>query len=84
MVKGDDLTSTGAMVDTADVPIDHAKIRRLREEQGLSLAQLAEKADVSSAGRMSKIETGEVKNITIDTLDAIAKALGVKARDLLK
>ncbi len=73
------------MVDSVDVPIDHAKIRRLREQQGMSLIQLAAKVSSSmTAGRMSRIETGAVRNITVETLDAIARALKVKARDLLR
>lgn len=77
-------TAAAPSVDTSDVPIDHAKIRRLREELGLSQTELARRAQLSSAGRVSKIENGVVLNITVDTLDHIAAALGVKAKDLLK
>lgn len=84
MVKLHRSPSGASVVDTGDVPIDNAKIRRLREELKLSQTEAAKRAGLPSHARWSKIETGTVKNITIETLERIAKVLGVKARDLLK
>ncbi|WP_200956725.1 XRE family transcriptional regulator [Thermococcus barophilus] len=50
-------------------------IRRLREEKGLSLTELAEKAGISKS-TLSSLEAGKT-NPTISTLWAIADALGV-------
>jgi transcriptional regulator with XRE-family HTH domain len=67
------------------VPLDCEKIKRLRERLGLSMADAAEKAGFS-AGRQAwyNIESGQRTNIKIETLERIAKALGVKAADLLR
>lgn len=68
-----------------DMPLDCAKIRQLREALGLSQDQAAAKAGFV-AGRQYwyNIESGNRTNIKIDTLERIAAALGVKAKDLLK
>jgi transcriptional regulator with XRE-family HTH domain len=50
---------------------------------GLSQRQLAEKAGVSFR-RLQSLETAETDNVTIKTLGALAQALGVKLKDLLK
>jgi transcriptional regulator with XRE-family HTH domain len=69
--------------------IDLKKIKSLRERKGWSQAQAAMAAGLSesenSAGqRWSAIESGRKASITVDTLERIAAALGVKAKDLLK
>ena len=56
-------------------------IRRMREERGLSQEKLAALADLHRA-YIGQIERGE-KNIGLKNLQKIAKALGVKAKDLL-
>ena len=58
-------------------------IRRLRKSRGLSQDRLSKLADVSY-NSVIKLETAEVKNPTIETLQKIAKALGVSVDDLLK
>lgn len=64
--------------------LDTGKIRGLREQAGLTQQQAAEKAGLESRQRWHQIESGSTPNIELDTLDRIAKALGVKAKDLLK
>ncbi len=67
------------------VPLDCEKIKQLRERLGLSQADAAVKAGFK-AGRQYwyNIESGQRINIKIETLERIAAALGVKAKDLLK
>ena len=64
--------------------INTDKIRSLREANGLSQEGAANKAGLSGRARWSEVESGRLTNITMDTLSKIAKALGVKAKDLLK
>lgn len=61
-----------------------ARIRSLRLERGLTLPQLAEKAEVS-IGLLSQLENSEegVANPSLQTLRKIATALGVTIADLL-
>jgi transcriptional regulator with XRE-family HTH domain len=56
-------------------------IRRMREARGLSQERLAALADLHRA-YIGQIERGE-KNIGLQNLEKIAKALGVHVRDLL-
>ena len=51
-------------------------LRRLRTERGLSQARLAEASGVNR-GHLRELEHGNV-NITVDLLDRIANALGVR------
>ena len=55
------------------------KIAELREDQHLRQADLAKRAGVSQQF-ISQIETGEEKNLTIETIIKIAKCLGCKVR----
>jgi transcriptional regulator with XRE-family HTH domain len=64
--------------------VDFLKIKRLREAKELSQEAAAKLAGIPSRQRWNDIESGRKPNITIDTLDKIARALGVKATDLLK
>ena len=66
------------------VLLDYKKIRRLREQARLSQAEAATKAGLGTRQRWHGIESGASTNIELDTLERIAKALGVKAKDLLK
>jgi transcriptional regulator with XRE-family HTH domain len=58
-------------------------IREMREEQGLSQAQLAKKAKVAQ-GYISDLEAGGKRNPSIDVLKRLAKALGVPVTELLE
>ncbi|MGE5611211.1 MAG: helix-turn-helix domain-containing protein [Bacillota bacterium] len=64
--------------------LDVEKIRELREKAGLTQQQAAELAKLKSRQHWNEIESGRQTNITMDTLERIASALGVKAKGLLK
>jgi transcriptional regulator with XRE-family HTH domain len=67
--------------------LDTAKIKTLREKLGLTMEQAAERAGFTSRQQWYNVESGIAggeKGITLATLDAIAKALGCKGKDLLK
>ncbi len=58
-------------------------IKKRRNEKGLSQDKLSRLADVSHA-TIIKIESGGIQSPTIDTVQKIAKALGVGLEDLTK
>ncbi|WP_136923864.1 helix-turn-helix domain-containing protein [Polyangium aurulentum] len=58
-----------------------ARIRQLRLERGLSLAEVAD-AGLLSKGHLSSVEHG-LAAITIETIEKIARALGLLPMDLL-
>ncbi len=58
-------------------------IKKHRKERGLSQDKLSRLADVSHA-TIIKIESGGIQSPTIDTVQKIAKALGVGLDDLTK
>ena len=58
-------------------------IKKYRKEKGLSQDKLARLADVAHA-TIIKIESGGIQSPTIDTVQKIAKALGVGLEDLRK
>ena len=58
-------------------------IRELRMKQGLSQNALAKRAGIRQ-GVLSYIESGKTKHPRIDTLSAIAAALGVSVDKLMK
>jgi transcriptional regulator with XRE-family HTH domain len=57
-------------------------VRAKRKEAGFSQEKLAEKSDLSTVF-ISRIEQG-VESPSLDNLAKIAKALGVRARDLVE
>lgn len=57
-------------------------VKRLREAKGLSQERLAKLADVAN-NTLIKMETGENKNPTLETLKKVAKALEVSVDDLI-
>ncbi len=57
-------------------------LRKLREARGLSQEKLARLADVAN-NTLIKMESGENKNPTLDTLKKIAKALEVSVDELI-
>jgi len=57
-------------------------VKRLREVKGLSQERLARLADVAN-NTLIKMETGENKNPTLETLKKVAKALEVSVDDLI-
>jgi transcriptional regulator with XRE-family HTH domain len=70
----------------ADRPKIAAKLgrvaRRIREEHGLTLSDVAERAGISS-GMLSRLETGRVSP-SLETIVALADALGVRPALLLQ
>ncbi len=68
------------MSDNANFVIGKA-IRRLREAKKLSQNKLAEQAEITYQ-YLSSIENGK-KNITIDVLESLARALGLKMEALV-
>ena len=58
-----------------------ASLRALRQRQGLSVAQLAERSGIARA-TVTKLEAGQ-GNPTIDTLYALADTLGAALGDLI-
>lgn len=58
-------------------------IKKLREAKGLSQEKLARLADVAN-NTLIKMESGENKNPTLDTLKKVAKAFSVSVDDLIK
>jgi transcriptional regulator with XRE-family HTH domain len=56
--------------------------RRLRESQNLTLADVAGRADISSA-MLSRLETGRVSP-SLETIVALSQALGVTASALMQ
>lgn len=65
------------------IPTVAKNIKKLRKEKELSQDRLSRLADVSHA-TIIKIESGGIQSPTIDTVQKIAKALGVGVEDLLK
>jgi transcriptional regulator with XRE-family HTH domain len=64
--------------------VDIDKIRSLRMTRGWTMEQAAKKAKFTSRQAWHNVESGKRRNIQLAVLERIAKALGVKAGDLLK
>jgi transcriptional regulator with XRE-family HTH domain len=80
--------STGATANADHVGmglLDVGAVKRLRIKRGLTQQQAADLASLPG-GRDSwaDVETGRRDNVTLATLERIASALGVDARELLK
>lgn len=58
-------------------------LKKLRDKKGFSQDRLAKLADVAN-NTVIKIEQGENKNPTLETLKKLANALGVSLDDLIK
>ena len=56
-------------------------IKRVREEKGMTQEQLAEKANVNRS-LLNQLETGKLKNTSINTLQKIAETLNCKITEL--
>ncbi len=66
-----------------NMPVDHDKIKSLREKLKMTLDEAAAAAGLKSRQAWHNVESGK-QVPRLDTLEKIAAALGVKARDLLK
>ena len=60
--------------------IDPQKVRQLRESRGMTTREFANAAGISTE-TLNAVEHGR-RQPSLRTLDKIAKALGVEARDL--
>jgi transcriptional regulator with XRE-family HTH domain len=60
-----------------------AVVKKLREQQGMTQAELAKKAGVTEA-YVSMLESGARKNPSLPTLKKLARALGVSLPELLE
>jgi len=58
------------------------RIREIREEEGLTIQELAETSELGSKGHLSNMERGLVRP-NIQTLKQVADGLGVLPLDLL-
>jgi transcriptional regulator with XRE-family HTH domain len=58
------------------------RIRNLRQEEGLTIEQLADQSEIGSKGHLSNMERGLVRP-NIQTLKQVADGLGVLPLDLL-
>lgn len=79
-------TASGSRYFQAGVPLNYAKafgrrLRSVREAAGLTQERVAERAH-TDAKYMSALENGR-SSPTLDTIMALAKALNVRADDLL-
>ena len=65
------------------MPVDTDKIRSLREKLGLTQEEAARAAKMKSRQAWNNVESGR-KSPRLDTLEKMARALKVRAADLLK
>jgi transcriptional regulator with XRE-family HTH domain len=69
---------------TGEHLLDVEKIKSLRAKKKLTQADAAKAAGFKTLQAWSSIERGAQPNPSLDTIERIAAALGVKAKDLLK
>lgn len=65
-----------------DLEIIGQRLRAARTKRGLTQAEVAKKADTGT-NYYAVIERGEANNISLEKLEKIVKALGVKSSDVL-
>lgn len=71
-----------ASVNRDGVPCDMSKLRRFREQRGLSQGRLAELANTSQT-QIMRLETGQ-RELDIEWAKRLAKPLGVAAFQLIE
>jgi DNA-binding Xre family transcriptional regulator len=59
------------------------RLKELRDGRGWSQLELAETADAGQA-TIWEMETGQVKRVSLDLIDRLARALGVQPGELLE
>jgi transcriptional regulator with XRE-family HTH domain len=64
--------------------LDLAKVKALRTKAELTQEQAAARAGLGTRQSWNAIESGRKANVTLEVLDRVAKALGVRSRELLK
>ncbi len=76
------MISLEAFAALSNIPVmETSRIKRLRLERGMTLADLAEKVGLSE-GHMSRVETG-TRGLRFAKLDKLARTLGVPVTDLV-
>src|SRR6267143_7037129 len=75
LVERGDITQVFTMGEYWELRKTFAALKALREQQGLSIADLASRAGLDQAS-ISHLEDGQVDNLTIATVTGYAKALG--------
>lgn len=58
------------------------QLHKARLQQGMTQVEVADKAGISK-NRYAVIERGDADNITINTLEDIVKALGIRGSDII-
>jgi transcriptional regulator with XRE-family HTH domain len=74
-VESGDVTQVFTMGEYWELRKTFAALRALREQQGLSITDLADRTGMDRA-MISRLENGQVDNPTIATVSRYAKALG--------
>src|SRR5438067_7441336 len=75
LVDRGDVTQVFTMGEYWELRKTFAALRALREQQGLSITDLAERTGMDRA-MISRLENGQIDNPTISTMSRYAKALG--------
>lgn len=76
-------TKKGSRQGAADTPSQFGdRLRRWRSDRGVTLRDVSEASGISIA-YLSDLERGKLANPTLDTLTALAGALGVSLNELL-
>lgn len=63
------------MAEVTDLAKIFSELRRVREQQGMSLTDLQDKTGIDRAS-LSKLETGQRANFTLETVVRYAEAVG--------
>ena len=58
------------------------RLKKARLEKGMTQVEVAKKAGMGT-NRYAVVERGEAENITVNKLEKIVKALGIKGSDVL-
>ena len=77
LVESGDVTQVFTMGEYWELRKTFAALKALREQQGLSITDLAERTGFDRA-MISRLETGQVDNPTVATMTRYARALGKK------
>jgi predicted transcriptional regulator len=77
LVERGDVTQVFTMGEYWELRKTFAALKALREQQGLSITDLAERTGIDRA-MISRLENGQMDNPTIATMTRYARALGKK------
>lgn len=77
LVASGDVTQVFTMGEYWELRKTFAALKAVREQQGLSITDLAERTGIDRA-MISRLENGQIDNPTIATMSRYAKALGKK------